>query len=519
MKSINTTNFRNPVLLGLGLVLFTAGSCSTEELPSPDSGAVSGVEADSINSLIARLSYNPDQLLNVQNDPGKRVTRDQTNNTNNLGVVTACRTRDFNIRSNFQDVVMFDPTIGVVYPGALVLGNQDLLDGTPQPLQISKAPTKIRVELPGIGANGNVEVQNPTYQNTQARIDEVLEYWNSEVAPQGYAIDAQTYFEKTTAYSREQMSLELGVSADWAGGSSFDSQFNYDQTTEKRVATLLYRQVYYEVVMETPDSPASVFGSDVDTETVARLFSNDAPPAYVSSVQYGRIIMIRMETTNTDTNINLEAVLEYATAAKSATGTVNASYDRVISQSTFNVVTIGGNAETATKVITGSGVDEGEGGLNYVITDGALYSRENPGAPIGYTVKYLKDNRIAKMGYNTDYRVTECGTFDYEHKNVNFRRDSGANVRFKLRYKTKGTNSFKETGWETLSDKNKFYSILPEKGAHDVRVILEAWDIVWKSWDDFKLGDVPNEKCYETYCSKRVLGACTEINRRTVSCN
>lgn len=505
-------------MASLALLLSMAVSCSKSELPGP--GPVTGAEADSINGLIANLSYNPDALLNVQSNTGKFETNNRVTADRNQGNVFECRNIDYNLRTNFQDVVMFDPTIGVIYPGALVIGNREMLDGAPQPLQIPRAPTQIRVDLPGIGANGNIQVDDPNYQNTQAKIDEVLEYWNAEVAPQGYAIDSDTYFEKTTAYSREQMSLELGVSAEWAGGSSFDSQFDYTKTTEKRVATLLYRQVYYDVVMETPDSPAAVFGNSVNSATVQSLISDENPPAYVSSVQYGRIIMIRMETTDTRTEVNLEAVLEYATKAKSATAEVNATYDQVISKSTFNVVTVGGNAQTATEVITGSSVEEGEGGLNYVISEGALYSRENPGAPIAYTVKYLKDNRIAKMGYNTDYRVESCRTFAFVHDNVNIKRTSGPAVRFRFKYKNRGQNSFVyDNSWRELDNENVFFSRRPPDGAHDVFVQFQVWDIVWKTWDEVRLDYISSDICWETYCSNRFAGICTEINRRNTSCN
>lgn len=276
---------------------------------------------------------------------------------------------------------MFDPTLGVIYPGALVLGNKVLIEGAPQPLQVDKAPVKIRVELPGIGEGGNLTIEEPNYQNTQAEIDKALEYWNSDIATQGYAIDADTYFEKTSVYTSEQMSLSLKVSADWATGSSFESQFDYSKSTEKRVAAALYRQVYYDVVAEIPDSPAAVFGSKATASGLQSLISEENPPAYVSSVQYGRIIMIRMETTDTTTDVNLEAVLDYATKAKSIKGEIDASYEKVIRESTFNVVTIGGNAKVATKVITGNSLEEGEGGLYYVIEESADYNRENPGRP------------------------------------------------------------------------------------------------------------------------------------------
>ncbi len=486
-----------------------------EETPEPENNS----DLDAINEEIANLNYDPEQILNVQSTTGTEPTNDRTNKNTDLGWVTECRTIDYNIRSNFEDVVVFDPTIGVIYPGALVIGNGELLNGAPLPLQVSKAPTKLRVDLPGIGDGGNITVDDPTFQNTQASIDEALEYWNGQIQPQGYEIDADTYFEKTTAYSREQMSLDLGVSTEWSKGSSFESQFDYTKTTEKRVATLLYRQVFYDVVMETPESPAAVFGNDVDLATAQSILSDENPPAYVSSVQYGRIIMMRMETTDTETDVNLEAVLEYKTAKKGATVEINAEYEKIIKESTINVVTIGGNAQLATEVITGSEIEEGKGGLNYVISEGALYSRDNPGAPIGYTVKYLKDNRIAKMGYNTDYRVEKCTTFEYVHKNAKLRKEILVDVRFRFSYKVKGTQTVKETEWEKVDKQNIFFSMAPPEGAHDVTIQFQYWDLVWKTLGEKTLGYLDKEYCYEAYCSKRVLGLCTQYTFQSVNCN
>ncbi|MFH6603940.1 thiol-activated cytolysin family protein [Maribacter algicola] len=523
MKTIDHVVQRTFLLI-LSVSLLTAVSCSKEDNPvdppiengGDNDGDKDPEEAsqdlEAINAHISNLNYDQDQILNVQGSTGTDETNTDLDRNVVKGEVTECRTVDYNIRSNFEDVVMFDPTAGVIYPGALVIANRQLSEGSPLPLQISKAPTKLRVELPGIGEGGNITISEPNYQNTQAGIDEALEYWNSDIQPQGYEIDSDTYFEKTNVYSSEQMSLDLGVSAEWSKGSSFESQFNYTKTTEKRVATLLYRQVFYDVTMETPESPAAVFGSDVSLAMAQSAISNESPPAYVSSVQYGRIIMMRLETTDTETDVNLEAVLEYKTAKKGATIEIDADFEKVIKESTINIVTIGGNAQVATEVITGSEVEEGKGGLHYVIAEGALYSRDNPGAPIGYTVKYLRDNQIAKMGYNTDYSVTTCGSFPYEHKSIYAKRTANNSFRYRFSYFEQNDDVQKYSDWVKLDDKNVNYSLSPEDGAYNVRVQFQVWDIVWKTLGEFNVGYVNSNEYYEAYCSKRVLGVCTEVS-------
>ena len=50
--------------------------------------------------------------------------------------------------------------------------------------------------------------------------------------------------------------------------------------------------------------------------------------------------------------------------------------------------------------------------------------------PIAYTVKYLKDNRIAKMVYNTDYRLETYNTYAYDHESLDVDNDSICGVLF-----------------------------------------------------------------------------------------
>ncbi len=517
MKTINFKNLKGATLMLIGLTLGVS-SCSKDTIePIDQNQGVSGVEADSINAYLSKLSYDPDVLLNVQSSPGSESKVISDNSSNSLGSVNECRTNEYDIRSNFEDVAIFDPTLGVVYPGALVIGNNQMLDGSPQPLQIQRAPMRLRLDLPGIGERGTLEVGSPDYGTVQTALDDGLEYWNNDIAPQGYEIASNAYYESTTAYTSQQMSLDLGVGVEWASGSSFESQFSYSSTTEKRVAAILYRQVFYEVTMVTPDSPADVFGSSVDLNRVQSLMNSDTPPAYVSSVQYGRIIMVRMETTSTETSVELDAALEYASIGKDVNADVEAKYKSILEQSTINVVTIGGNAEVASKVITGSDVAS-SGGLNYVITEGALYSRDNPGAPIAYTVKYLKDNRIAKMGYNTDYRIEECQTYAYDHESLDVDNNSIFDVRFRFIYKSRDGNNTTVGGYTTVNNGQRKV-VSPPNGSHDVKVEFQFQDaFIWTKFGDTKsYGYISSQKCFEITNEGILQGF--RIHLTPVSCN
>lgn len=116
--------------------------------------------------------------------------------------------------------------------------------------------------------------------------------------------------------------------------------------------------------------------------------------------------MLRMETNNTDTNINLSAVMEYETGVSNTEGTVDSTFDEILANSSINIFTKGGNGEVASSAIDAANIDSGAGSLNYIITgENAVYCAINAGAPITYTIRYLNDNSIAKMGYIIDYTL------------------------------------------------------------------------------------------------------------------
>ncbi len=515
---MNTTiNLLNKFAFGC-FVLACLFSCSTD-----DDISNSNPEATSISDYIYSLTYNADELLNVQDTGGlasERTLLSEEENTDppNQGTIVGCQVKEYNLESNFDDVAILRPTSGIIFPGALVVGNQGLLDGAPDPLAVERAPVTLRLDLPGIGTNGNITVDNPQANtNVQAGLDSALEWWNDNAYQDGYVNAANSSYQAATSYSSTQLSLDIGLNAEWATGA-IASQFEYESNSEIRVASMAFKQVFYTVTMDTPSSPAAVFGPNVSLSQVQSLMGSSTPPAYVASVSYGRIIMVRMETTNMDSSIQLDAVLDYSSGLNSGNGEVNSTYDEILQTSSISVVTIGGNAEVASNVIDAANIDDGPGGLNFVITgDNAIYSRNNPGVPIGYTVRYLKDNSLAKMGYTTDYTTEECGSFPFVHKEVSVFNDSYHDTRFRFRYKAQNSDIVYNSPNYELNQGDVIQRI-PPSGSHDVTIIFEyqygagGWNFI----EDYDLNYLYFDKCYELY-GGNIIGAPSEVT--PVTCN
>ncbi len=312
------------------------------------------------------------------------------------------------------------------------------------------------------------------------------------------------------------MSLDVGLNVAWATGDA-SAQFDYNSTEEKSVAMMVYKQVFYTITMDTPENPAAVFPSDIPYSDVEQALTSATPPAYVQSVSYGRIIMFRMETTAKSTSAELEGALNYA-AGVSVSATLEATYKSILAQSSITTVTIGGNAAVASEAVSARNF----GDLEPIIKgENAVYSRNNPGFPIAYTIRYLKDNSLAKMGYTTEYTAKDCSSHLIQNERINFKNDARVWInnkqtktsdrwpgwaRVQLQYKKPNSNDIVLMAWSKDVPVNEIIELpVPPPGAHDIRVFQEYYFncfgccACWTDRNSVILGTTPVETFVESW--------------------
>jgi thiol-activated cytolysin len=105
-------------------------------------------------------------------------------------------------------------------------------------------------------------------------------------------------------------------------------------------------------------------------------------------------------------------------------------FKKTLAKSKVTLFTIGGNAEVNAQAVDAKQIED----LNAVIKGkNALYSKNNPGQPIAYTVRFLKDGRLAKIGYTTDYTELICER--HPHGWIGFRNSGGFVAKFYMNWK------------------------------------------------------------------------------------
>ena len=483
--------------------------------PAPRPNPTASTDAKNLNAYINNLTYDPRILLSVEGDGGTLLREtpgaSTTNRENKGDAVVICTTSKFSMSNNFDEIVVLQPTNGIVYPGALIYADKYLVRGQPRPLtNLTLAPVQLTIDLPGIGSKGTFSVPKPSNGSVQTQIDKSLKYWNENSAYQeGYVNAARSSSNAAISYNSEQLGLSLGVNVKWASGA-VSSQFSYSGTSSKSVAVMMFKQVFYTVTAQPPANPADAFGVGVKLAQAQTAFNNDAPPAYIQSVSYGRIIMFRMETAEKVTEADLKASLKYAAGAVEAQGDLAATYKNILRNSSITYALLGGNAEVESNIASANNFKDLE---PLIKGKNSVYSKSNPGVAIAYTVRFLKDHQIAKMGSTTEYTKETC-----EQKANMFVKlvHGGAYVaKYEVRYNENGGEKLVETGNKTAGWNQTFYF---PGDATNIR--LKGWAATGLVWDPW--GEIYNKTLEPADLNKCFTNTGTTLNRqfnRADNCN
>lgn len=433
-----------------------------------------------IDTYIRGLDYDPNRLLSVVADGSTSSMPVKDREAGNNAVIICTKTQH-SLKKNLSDVAILNPAAGVVFPGALIRADTPLAEGRPTPSGLARGPLTLSLDLPGL-ANPTLTVPEGTNSAVQTALNGRLEEWSRTTAAQGYVNAARSFHEVKTAYSSQQVSLELGFNAKWASGNA-SSLLSTSSNSETSSVIAFYKQVFYSVTMDTPARPSSVFADAVSRGEVAQEFDAHHPPAYVRSVDYGRLLLIRMETSAVDRKAKLEAAFNQTTSGGvELGGTTDNSYAEIVKNSTFTVVAIGGGAQTAASF---SGTEEGLKNLRTYIGKDATYRRDNPGLPISYTVAFLKDGQLAKMGASTDYTETDC--VRYPNGFIRLASVGAYVARFNVAWEEPdAAGVYGARNWESGNQTAGYSQQLDLPGdARTVRIKGEcATGLVWRPWGE-----------------------------------
>ena len=428
-----------------------------------------------LNNYLFGLNYDKTNILTRRGEALENYTNTSTKQQGNEFVVVEKVKK--NLSNGSADVAINGN--GDIFLGALFKANQDLLENKPQQISLDRSEGRISVDLPGMVGGDSYVDANPTASGMQEGVNTLLNRWHEKYAAKNPA-PARMQYESTSAYSMNQLKAKFGSDFEKVG-VNLKIDFDAVHKGEKQIEVVDFKQVYYTANFDAPKNPSDVFAPGVTVDQLkARGIDENTPPVYVSSVSYGRQMYVKFETTSKSTELKaaINAVI------KGVPIKPESEWARVLKNTTVTVSIVGGNADGAARVVTGTVED-----LKKLIQEGATFSTQNPAVPISYKTAFLKDNQVATIQSNTDYIETKVTS--YKNGYLNLQHKGAYIARYyvywdEVTYDKDGVESIRSRQWED-NGKNRtagFQTELQFKGnVRNVRVkIQEKTGLAWEPW-------------------------------------
>ncbi|MHB8962573.1 MAG: thiol-activated cytolysin family protein, partial [Saccharofermentanales bacterium] len=295
---------------------------------------------------------------------------------------------------NVDSIVYLGLNDDVIWPGSLVKGTQ-AQDFVYVPISVDRAPITLSISLEGATTGTSITkvVNDPRLSTVRQGISDLLK----SAIVGSTRVPAKVEFKYAQVYSESQLSLAVGADVSYGAGS-LKTKFNWDSTTKKNKIIASYRQIYYSIDMDTPKSAYEIFAPSMSLDEIESAIQSGSMPLYVSSVSYGMMAFVFIET-----DYSYEEMKSALDAAYKST--VSGSIDLDI-----NTKTILQNSSIQTVVYGGStaGLNDLESGYNgflNVIKASKDFNSSSPGVPLIYRFRHVSDNTLALITLTSQYTL------------------------------------------------------------------------------------------------------------------
>jgi len=394
-----------------------------------------------INQKISELDYNPKTVM-VFN--GKKIENSDIGHTTDDFDDTAylVTTREKRSIEGDFDIAVPNAFNSVTFPGSLLLATNELLDGRPKELAAQRAPLEYTLDLPG-----NVSFTSaPTYQSFQNELGTSLKNW-FEANGKNWSPPANFMFRSSLVYDQKQMALKFGCDVEYLK-AKLGIDFSRNSKEQKSLAIVQYKQIFFTASCARPPSPADVFSDSTSWDSLLPSgIGAGSPPLFVQSVQYGRQIFIKFESSlsasKLETIINGHVKVE----GLSAGGKTKIATDDELKKISISLIVLGGS-EVVYEKLSLAGADKIEE-INKIIFGKAKFATDNLGAPLNYYTVFLKDGTPAGVHGKTEY--VEEKTERFTSGIIRLENHGGYDAKFNVTWKeihyVKGVRTETDKSW------------------------------------------------------------------------
>jgi thiol-activated cytolysin len=304
-----------------------------------------------------------------------------------------CTTSTVSVLDGNGQFPLFNTNADVIYPGNLLQG-KTLSSATPSPIVVERAGGTISYDL----NNGNL---SSTFTVDRVSKSSIQNAMNNIIANAGEVVPANFRLEIQEVQSENQLALELGLNV-----STFATKVksNMSFSTERQYNRFLVKltQSYYTMSFDLPTRLDQLFDPSVTPEELARYVQADNPATFISSVTYGRIFYMLVESTSSSREMATKLDASYGAFRNKVEGSVDVDSFQSMKNVKMKVIAYGGDAAGTFELA-------GESTIQNIANKLAESTDIRAGLPLSYVVRSVeRPDQIVGTKLATEYDVTNC---------------------------------------------------------------------------------------------------------------
>ncbi len=304
-----------------------------------------------------------------------------------------CTTKTLSVLDGNGQFPLFDTSSDVIYPGALLQG-KTLRNATPSPIVVKRAGGTISYNL----NNGNL---NSSFMVDEVKKSSIQDGMNSIISGAGSVVPANFQLDIVQIESESQLAIEMGLDVQtFTTKVSADMSFSSEKTFNRTLVKL--NQSYYTMSFDLPTSLDEVFDPSVTPQDLATYVQEDNAATFISSVTYGRIFYMLVESTSSRQEMSAKLNVAYGAFKNKVEGELGVSAMEELNDLKIKVVAYGGDAAGTFQLA-------GETNIADIANKLAESTDVRAGLPLSYVVRSVeRPDQIVGTRLATEYDVVNC---------------------------------------------------------------------------------------------------------------
>ncbi|MEB8345376.1 thiol-activated cytolysin family protein [Flavobacteriaceae bacterium KMM 6898] len=406
MKTL--TNLRNkctpnwevrPILIfGVLLVLLFFTACSKDEATTEDPNSEDPKSELTFAQVVAAGGeFEPFPEFRTTTDVGEPSTA----NRDDVGVSSterfSCTTRTVSVLDGNGAFPLFNSGAEVIYPGNLLQG-KTLSDVTPKPIVVARAGGTISHNL----INGS----DPSFTVDEVKKSTIATAMNSIIDKSTGPVPAKFEVDIVQIESESQMALEIGIEVEnlttsAQGNLSFSSEKEFNRTLVKVV------QEYYTMSFDLPTSLDQIFAESITPEQLQPFVQEDNPATFISSVTYGRVFYMLIESTSSREEMQASLNITYDSGLINGSSSLDVNTFASLKEVKIKAIAYGGDAVGSFELL-------GETNIAAIAQKIGAATNIKTGLPLSYVVRSVeRPDIVVGTKLATKYDIVTCSVKGY----------------------------------------------------------------------------------------------------------